>query len=186
MGFVEKKQKKKRDKAGGLGPQTCHRQTDGSYSWTQPDSTGLSGWEGYCGQTCVANLLTTSTPNSVSPETVIDVAADWTPGSRPSTLLRALNRLGGNHRRFRISHSRSLAAATPRRPIGCLLQWSSGSMHWVMVVRVDATHVHFNHWGRQSRLTRAEFERRWGFDDQNFGDSVVSFLGGLSPHTSLR
>jgi hypothetical protein len=41
---------------------------DGSKSWEQPPSKGLNGWEGFCGQTAIANLLTTHEGNSAPGE----------------------------------------------------------------------------------------------------------------------
>lgn len=158
-----------------------------SYSWDQPSSGGVRGWEGRCGQTCVANLLKNTRPSvHVSPQTLInDGGSDITPGSLPSTLLAMLNRRSRRRRYAIVNERRRIAQAHPHRPIGCLLQWNSKSLHWVTVVGSRATNVVFNHWGRQQWLSRDEFDRRWGFKDQGTSDWLITILGQLSPYTSL-
>lgn len=158
-----------------------------SHSWDQPASAGARGWEGRCGQTCVANLLKNSRPSlHVSPETLIaGDAGDIGPGSVPSSLLRIL---GGRspQRRYQVRNERRvLVQAHPHNPIGCLLQWDENALHWVTVVGVHGASVIFNHWGRQQILSQQDFYDRWGFRRQGALDWTLSRVGGLSPYTSL-
>lgn len=159
-----------------------------SRSWEQPPGEGLGGWEGYCGQTAVSNLLANSLPSLIiSPPRVIRVASDWSPGSRAETLLRALNSLSGSRRTYRITrnHPPALESATPRHPIATLMQWESKTLHWVTVVGKTQTRVYFNHWGTQQSLTTREFDNRWGFRDQGWVDWGVSIAGGISRYTAI-
>jgi hypothetical protein len=74
---------------------------DGSVSWDQPDSKGVAGWEGLCGQTAVANLLTTHRQRvGVSPEEVARAADDWAPGTVAPTLMRAIRQIAGDADRY--------------------------------------------------------------------------------------
>jgi hypothetical protein len=160
---------------------------DGSYSWEQPDSNGLNGWEGFCGQTATANLLTTDKGGvQVTPQDVSKAADDWTPGSKPETLMRAIGKLAADPSKFEISHDKDLSSASPTSPIACLLQWGGGSFHYVSVVGVQGDRVVFNHWGIQDSLPKSDFDNRWAFRGGSFSDGLVSFFGGLSGYTSIR
>ncbi len=159
-----------------------------SWSWEQPPGIGIGGWEGRCGQTCVANLLMNSEPSRrVSPQHVISMGGDLGPGSHPETLLRFVRTLAGSRRQYRLctQDPGALTRVTPARPIGCLLQWDAGVLHWVTVVDADVRSVVFNHWGRQESLARFEFTQRWGFRNQRIVDSAITSVGGLAPFTAL-
>lgn len=176
---------KKKQVAGGT-PQ-LNMMPDGSYSWGQPDSNGLNGWEGFCGQTATANLLTTNQGGAqVSPHDVSRAADDWTPGSAPDTLMRAIRKLAPDATLFELSHDADLSAASASNPIVCLLQWQGATFHYVSVVGVTADRVTFNHWGTQDSLTKEEFEKRWGFREGGLTAGLVTFFGGLRGHTSIR
>ena len=180
---------KGKDKQIAGGASTLNRMPDGSYSWSQPASNGKGGWEGFCGQTAIANLLTTVQGGAVqvSPQDVSRAADDWTPGSKPSTLMRAIQQLAPDPSRFEISHDTDLSSASPTTPIVCLLEWDGGgTFHYVSVVGVSGNVVTFNHWGQQDRLTKDEFERRWAFTKGGFTGDLVAFFGGLSANTSIR
>ena len=161
----------------------------GSWSWDQPASAGIAGWEGRCGQTCVSNLLANSPGGTrVTPQRVIQTAWDVTPGSLPSTVLRALRRLAPmNGRTYSLSENdeNALSDATPTNPIGCLVAWSPSTLHWITPVGTTSSHVFFNHWGRQQSLTRDEFSKRWGFKNQNWTGAVSTLLANLSPYTAV-
>ena len=58
--------------------------------WKQPPSTHL-GYEGYCGQTSIANMLLYE-GREVLPSKVAKTCKDKTPGTRPDTMLRCINR----------------------------------------------------------------------------------------------
>jgi predicted double-glycine peptidase len=159
---------------------------DGSVSWSQPDSKGMGGWEGFCGQTAVANLLTTHEEGLTSPHEVSRASSDWTPGSKPSTLMRAIKKLSPNADEYEISNDTDLSAATPRNPIVTLLAWDDeGTYHYVSVIGVSNDRVTFNHWGIQDSLSEDEFKKRWGFE-MGFKSGVVSFFGGFDANTSIR
>lgn len=180
---------KGKDKQIAGGTSNLNRMPDGSYSWDQPDSNGKSGWEGFCGQTAIANLLTTIQGGAiqVSPQQVSQAADDWTPGSKPSTLMRAIRALAPDPSRFEISRDRDLSSASPSNPIVCLLEWDGGgSYHYVSVVGTRNGVVIFNHWGIQDQRTEAEFDRLWSFSGGNFASDLVAFFGGLSGYTSIR
>lgn len=89
-------------------------------------------------------------------------------------------------RSFRVTtQATALTALRPGRPVGCLLQWQSGVLHWVTVIGVVGGFVHFNHWGRQDKLAQAEFTARWGFRQQRFTDAALATLGGISAYTAV-
>ncbi len=177
---------KGKDKQVAGGSPQLNMMSDGSYSWSQPASNGLNGWEGFCGQTATANLLTTFEDGQTSPHDVSRAADDWTPGSKPSTLMRAIGKLG-DASKYEVSNSRDLSSATPRNPIVTLLMWDNGgTYHYVSVIGVRGGEVIFNHWGQQDRLSEEEFNRRWGFEGGGFTSGLVSFLGGMKAHTSIR
>ena len=160
---------------------------DGSYSWTQPDSNGLNGWEGFCGQTAVANLLTTHRRGvQTSPHDVSKAADDWTPGSSPGTLMRAIGKLAPNVADYELVHDGDLSAASPTNPIVCLLQWQGTSFHYVSVIGSAGDRVTINHWGTQEVLMRVDFDKRWEFREGGFGGGLVTFFGGLQGRTSIR
>ena len=67
---------------------------DGSTSFDQPDSTGWNGWNGFCGETATSNLIKMSCGENWHPDGMIhSMAADYTPGTRPSTLVSVINKL---------------------------------------------------------------------------------------------
>lgn len=65
---------------------------DGTIVHEQPDSTGIGGWNGYCGETAMANInymycnYITSPKNYCSTKTT-----DYTPGTRPGVLTSVMN-----------------------------------------------------------------------------------------------
>jgi len=183
--FFGKDRGKDKQTAGGT-PQ-LNIMSDGSYSWSQPGSNGLNGWEGFCGQTATANLLTTFESDQFSPHDVSRAADDWTPGSKPSTLLRSIAALSSDASQYEQSNSRDLSAATPHNPIVALLMWDDGgTYHYISVIGVRGGNVIFNHWGLQDSLPEDEFMRRWGFQGGGLTSGLVSFLGGMDPYTSIR
>ena len=173
-----------------LRPQTeCNVLQDGSFSWEQPPSRGIAGWEGRCGQTAAANLITTYGNQLVSPEEVIDAAWDGTPGSKPSTVLRAVNTLlprTGYRRRFKLDYSNSLGVVRPAAPIITMLQWDSVQLHWVTVVDYNDNWVRFNHWGKSESWKRDKFERQWALKTAPWYGQLVHWAGWLSAYTTIR
>lgn len=176
---------KNKDKRLASGTPERNVMHDGSISWGQPDSNGKGGWEGFCGQTATANLLTIYRGSDVTPHDVASAANDWTPGSQPSTLLRAIRALASDGDQYYISNSSDLSSASPRTPIVCLLQWEGAIFHYVTVVGATQTRVTFNHWGSQDLLLANDFDNRWAFRG-GWNGQVVSWLGGLSGYTSIR
>ena len=165
------------------GTQKRNVMPDGSYSWEQPDSTGVGGWNGYCGQTAMANLLTTYKGVDVTPSDVANAADDWTPGSDPRTLMRAIHALTTDPETYALSiGDQDLSSASPRTPIVVLLHWEGKVFHYVTVVKATSTDVTFNHWGMQQTLSVAEFDRRWSFRD----GQTEAWVMGWSPYTSIR
>ncbi len=137
----------------------------------------------------MSNLLANSPGGTrVTPQRVIQTAWDVTPGSLPSTILRALRRLAPmNGRTYSLSENdeNALSDATPTNPIGCLVAWSPSTLHWITPVGTTSSHVFFNHWGRQQSLTRDEFSKRWGFKNQNWTGAVSTLLANLFPYTAV-
>jgi len=67
---------------------------DGSVSFIQPNSDGWNGWEGKCGQTAAANGLFHFCRVAKDPDSYIDDhLSDLTPGVRPRTLKKGLNKI---------------------------------------------------------------------------------------------
>ena len=66
---------------------------DGSTSFQQPDSQGIGGWEGKCGQTAASNILKMHCGENISPKSVGHYFDDSTPGVYPDTAAKGLNRL---------------------------------------------------------------------------------------------
>ncbi len=66
---------------------------DGTSSIPQPDSTGSGGWNGYCGQTAVANAAGMMCKRYFAPQTVDTYATDITPGTLPGTNVLALKKI---------------------------------------------------------------------------------------------
>ena len=66
---------------------------DNSISYKQPDSEGIGGWEGKCGQTAAANLMRMHCGLNKPPESLKSYFNDSTPGVQPTTLKRGLNTL---------------------------------------------------------------------------------------------
>lgn len=172
----------------GARPGNCNKLSDGTYSWEQPASRGIAGWEGRCGQTAAANLLTIRGTKWVSPQQVIDSAWDGTPGSKPATLLRAVRKLGPNRGTpdFKLTYDKSLSGVSPSKPIVILLQWDSVQLHWVTLVSATSTKVRFNHWGRSQEMPRKEFDERWDFTKTTWTGTVVHWLGWVWPNTAIR
>lgn len=70
---------------------------DGSVSFIQPNSAGWNGWEGKCGQTAASNVLFHYCRVAKDPKTYIDeYLSDITPGVRPRTLEKGLNKIFKN------------------------------------------------------------------------------------------
>jgi hypothetical protein len=122
----------------------------------------------------------------ISPQEVSRAASDWTPGSKPTTLMRAIKKLAKNPSQYELSLDKDLSAASPQNPIVTLLDWGRGSFHYVSVVGVKGDRVVFNHWGTQENMPKAEFDRRWAFNSPGITDDLVSALGGLTGHTTIR
>lgn len=175
---------KDKDKRLAGGTPTCNRLPDGSISWEQPDSNGMGGWEGFCGQTATANLLTTYTGNEISPHDVAEAANDWGPGSTPATLLRAIQALVPDGNQYFLSDSQDLSSATRQTPIVCLLYWSGLNFHYVTVVEARPNSVLYNHWGTRGLELRDKFDELWSF--QGAGAQIIAALGGVRGFTSIR
>ncbi len=78
-----------------LGLRRCR---DHSISYVQPKSSGAWGWEGKCGQTFGANSLYSLCQLPVEPATFFkDYFRDITPGVKPSTLARGMNKVTKNY-----------------------------------------------------------------------------------------
>jgi hypothetical protein len=84
------------DELRQIGLRRCK---DGSISFVQPDSDGWNGWEGKCGQTAASNSLFHMCQKGLDPDKYIDpYLRDRTPGVRPNTLQKGLNRISNKHK----------------------------------------------------------------------------------------
>jgi hypothetical protein len=73
------------------------RCTDGTVSYEQPDSTGINGYNGYCGETSASNVLYMQCRVFSNPETYSNrFTQDITPGTRPANLKKGLNNMFDN------------------------------------------------------------------------------------------
>ena len=63
----------------------------GPIGWHQPPSSHL-GYEGYCGQTSIANALLFEGVE-MTPKQVLKKCSDKTPGTRPDTMFKCVNKL---------------------------------------------------------------------------------------------
>lgn len=78
-----------------LGLRRCK---DQSVSFVQPDSEGWNGWQGKCGQTAAVNSLYQMCRIAKSPKDYMDrYLSDLTPGVRPRTLRKGLNKVMSYH-----------------------------------------------------------------------------------------
>jgi hypothetical protein len=67
---------------------------DGSTTFKQPKSTGFNGWNGFCGETAISNTMMMTCNEGWHPDGMIhEYTTDYTPGSRPSSVEYALNKL---------------------------------------------------------------------------------------------
>ena len=68
--------------------------SDGSISFSQPDSEGFFEQEGMCGQVAMANMYHMYCKWNISVDSVdTHYANDYTPGSRASTMVNGLNEM---------------------------------------------------------------------------------------------
>ena len=69
-----------------------HRCKDGTVTYEQPDSTGINGYNGFCGETAASNVLYMQCRVFSNPETYSNkYTRDPGPGTLPSSLRRGLN-----------------------------------------------------------------------------------------------
>ena len=66
---------------------------DKTISHSQPDSTGLNGWEGYCGQTSISNITSMLCGRHMSPKSNDFYGTDYTPGQHSSTIESSLRKI---------------------------------------------------------------------------------------------
>jgi hypothetical protein len=65
---------------------------DGSYAFEQPDATGPLEWNGFCGETGMANMLSMTCGSLWHPTgTIHTISADLVPGTLPATVSKSLN-----------------------------------------------------------------------------------------------
>ena len=137
-------------------------------------------------------MLTSYSGKSVSPEDVMKVASDWSPGTRPSTLVGALNQMAptyGVPATFRVRNApRHFDFGTlhrncsPKRPIACLIAYGATALHWITVVRVSLHgNVWYNDYGSQTPMSPREFQMRWSLS----GLEDLKGYYGLTPNTFI-
>jgi len=145
---------------------TYYRCKDGSISFNQPASTGVSGWNGFCGETSISNVLKMTCGENWHPDGLIhSMAADYTPGTRPSSLEYVLNELAprshcqnqtwsyynsadsdrdyiesiidGLKSKSKFTRTRSDGTRISRAPVPTLVKMNgSKTLHWITIVDV--------------------------------------------------
>lgn len=66
---------------------------DKTISHIQPPSTGMNGWEGYCGQTAISNVTSMMCDRHMSPKSNDYYGTDISPGHAPITMRKALTKI---------------------------------------------------------------------------------------------
>lgn len=66
---------------------------DTTISHLQPDSSGLNGWEGYCGQTAVSNITSMLCGRHMDPKSNDYYGTDSSPGQHSSTMKLSLRKI---------------------------------------------------------------------------------------------
>ena len=66
---------------------------DSTLSHVQPKSTGINGWEGYCGQTSVSNVTSMLCERHISPKENDNYGTDASPGQHSSTMRKVLRKI---------------------------------------------------------------------------------------------
>ena len=162
-----------------------------TYSWEQPPSKGIGGYYGYCGPTAAANLVTNVCGHRITPMTFADESFGLGPGASPNKLSHALNELGCCGEWSVCQHDPEevdvFEALQQSLPAAVMLNWSSRSMHWVTVMKVEYSpicRVIYNHWGDQATMGCNEFIERWAMSESSLGrTSLISRL--VSPFTYI-
>lgn len=66
---------------------------DKTLSHIQPESTGVKGWEGYCGQTAISNVTSMLCERHISPKENDNYGTDVSPGQHSSTMRKVLRKI---------------------------------------------------------------------------------------------
>jgi len=171
------------------------RRPSGLVVWPQPDSTGLMGWNGYCGETAVANVLTNLCDADMTPTEVHERGwGDLTPGSTPATVAGFLNDAGCG--RWEV------ASGCPSSDQE-LDEWVTTSYFMPILVEGDAATDY--HWttlyailatpescsaAQLDGLSRwsscGDVLEGWRLEGQRWDQELVRSLGDLGPCTRVR
>jgi hypothetical protein len=168
----------------------------GYYSWPQPPST-LGGYEGYCGQTAIANLAAASGV-FVSPAEVGAFCWDPTPGTLPTTFIASLNQVVGagpwgacapTDGADPILWLHSQIHGVPGFPVATMIALPGGALHWVTVVAVTdpgtpQCSVTYLEYGTQTSIPCATFDGYWSLAISLTG-VAVDVAGIVSPYTTV-
>lgn len=76
-----------------LKPVSYYICPDKTISHAQPPSTGLNGWEGYCGQTAMSNITSMLCGRHMTPKSNDFYGTDYTPGQHSSTMKISLRKI---------------------------------------------------------------------------------------------
>lgn len=76
-----------------LKPVSYYICPDKTISHVQPPSTGLNGWEGYCGQTAMSNITSMLCGRHMSPKSNDFYGTDLSPGQHSTTILASLRKI---------------------------------------------------------------------------------------------
>ncbi len=154
-----------------------HIMPDGTLSWEQPDSSGTFGYNGYCGETAAANIIS-MLRFPTSPDVVKDTCQDSTPGTLPSTIADYLTTEMGvqwsiyNLRAYyafrdlktALDHG-TLIAENGNSPVAVLIKIKGKkAYHWITVVDIDDNdNVIYNEYGKQEIISKKDFMVLWSF-----------------------
>lgn len=172
------------------------RRPSGLVAWPQPDSTGLMGWNGYCGETAAANVLTNLCDMSWTPSEVHERGAtDVTPGSAPWTMANILNDSGCG--RWEVasgcpSSDQELDAwVTESYFMPVLVEGDAATdYHWTTLYSIIATpescSVAQLDNGMSGWSMCDDVLSGWRLEGQRWDQGLVRRLAGLEPCTRIR
>jgi len=150
---------------------------DGTVSWEQPSDPAFGGYNGRCGETAIANIISMLLRDT-SPHEIISQTSDLTPGTRPRTIEAFLQenapgewqtkhtaRQWGRAWLVHALNKGAFKAANGKSPIVVLVLATASALHWTTVVDFDedTDEVIVNEDKTQQRYDLATFLDHWGF-----------------------
>ncbi len=157
-------------------------------SWPQPPSSGYRGWNGRCGETAAANVITNVCGVETTPEQVAARGGDWSPGARPATLASWISQVCGSWivvDECPAGPCELAARLGPQQLMPLLVQPEPGEpiLHWVTLSEVRACdtatcEVEVLEYGARWTLPCADLFTEWQLD-ATLGIRVAQAIGGF-------